>query len=355
MVKSDSALTGGAVVAMRLSALGDVAMTIPALYDAALASPGQRFVMVTRSAFKGIFLDLPANLTVVGIDPHAEHYRGVKGMWRLFRELRRDYGMTCFIDLHDVLRSKMIRLFCRLAGIRRSVIDKGRADKKRLTRDGHKMMEPLRPMTQRYRDTFLRAGLPCPESFAGYEKPVPGSKAAEITGNHSAGEHLVGIAPFARHRGKIYPTELMEQVVAGLMADPSVRIILFGGGGDEAATLSAWAEKYGQRVMSLAGKKLGFEVELGVMSLLDCMVSMDSGNMHLASLAGTSVVSVWGATHPYVGFGGWRQDASGCVQLPLECRPCSVFGDKPCKSGDYRCMTGIAPEVIISKIRSSWK
>ena len=90
--------------------------------------------------------------------------------------------------------------------------------------------------------------------------------------------------------------------------------------------------------------------ELILMSHLDVMVSMDSANMHLASITGTKVVSVWGATHPYAGFMGWRQSEDNAVQLPLACRPCSIFGNKPCRRGDFACMTGIKPEMIFEKI-----
>ena len=92
--------------------------------------------------------------------------------------------------------------------------------------------------------------------------------------------------------------------------------------------------------------------ELALISHLDCMVSMDSANMHLASLVGTPVVSIWGATHPYCGFLGWKQPYENIVQAELDCRPCSVFGDKPCYRKDYACMSAISPDTIIAKIRS---
>ena len=85
------------------------------------------------------------------------------------------------------------------------------------------------------------------------------------------------------------------------------------------------------------------------MSHLDVMISMDSSNMHLASLTGTPVVSIWGATHPYAGFLGWGQTAENAIQIDLECRPCSIFGQKPCRRGDYACMNRIAPETIIER------
>ena len=91
------------------------------------------------------------------------------------------------------------------------------------------------------------------------------------------------------------------------------------------------------------------------MSHLDVMLSMDSSNMHLASLTGTPVVSVWGATHPYAGFMGWGQTEEYAVQIPLDCRPCSVYGQKPCLRGDYACMRNIAPEAIVEKVEKVLK
>jgi ADP-heptose:LPS heptosyltransferase len=86
------------------------------------------------------------------------------------------------------------------------------------------------------------------------------------------------------------------------------------------------------------------------MSHLDVMLSMDSANMHLASLTATPVVSVWGATHPYAGFMGWNQDPENVIQVSLECRPCSIYGQKPCMRGDYACLNNIAPETIVERI-----
>ena len=80
------------------------------------------------------------------------------------------------------------------------------------------------------------------------------------------------------------------------------------------------------------------------------MVAMDSANMHFASLAQTPTLSIWGATHPYCGFKAWKQSDKDTIQLPLSCRPCSVFGNKPCHRGDYLCMTAIRPENILKRI-----
>ena len=86
------------------------------------------------------------------------------------------------------------------------------------------------------------------------------------------------------------------------------------------------------------------------MKQLNVMLTMDSGNMHLASLVGTPVVSVWGATHPFAGFYGLNQLPENAVQMELECRPCSIFGNIPCRFGTYECLNAINPKAIVEKM-----
>ena len=137
----------------------------------------------------------------------------------------------------------------------------------------------------------------------------------------------------------------MEMVVDGIVdRHPSARFFLFGGGSREAELLKGVAERH---------KCCTVEPGLLLMSNLDVMVSMDSANMHLASLVGTTVVSVWGATHPYAGFMGWNQKEENAVQVTLPCRPCSIFGNKPCRRGDYACLRQIEPSDIIQKIENN--
>lgn len=161
------------------------------------------------------------------------------------------------------------------------------------------------------------------------------------------------MAPFAAHQGKIYPSEKMKEVVRLLAtAKPGgrrTRVFLFGGGEKEEKILSGWQTEI-EGVVSLAGLRAGFAAEIALMNHLDAMLCMDSANMHLASLAGIPVVSIWGATHPYCGFSPWNAAPDSMIGLPVECRPCSVFGNKACHRGDYICLTAISPEVVAAKV-----
>ncbi len=157
----------------------------------------------------------------------------------------------------------------------------------------------------------------------------------------------IGIAPFAAHKGKIYPLERMESVIASI-SRTGEPVYLFGGSKAETDILESWASKY-PNTTSVAGK-MSLAEELALIRTLRVMLTMDSGNMHLASLVGTRVVSIWGATHPKAGFLGVGQKPEDCIQLDLPCRPCSIYGNKTCRFGDYRCLN-IAPEQIITALK----
>lgn len=161
----------------------------------------------------------------------------------------------------------------------------------------------------------------------------------------------IGVAPFAKHRGKIYPLDEMEQVVARLSECEDYTVFLFGGRGYEEAVLEQWEFQY-PRVKSVVGK-YALDNELALISQLDVLLCMDSANMHFASLVGTRVISIWGATHPYAGFYGYHQDSGDVIQENLSCRPCSVFGQKACLRGDWACMALITPERIVDKVKVS--
>lgn len=333
---------------MRLSALGDVAMTIPQIYSVCQAYPDTTFVVLTQRVASSLFMYAPINLQVYIADVKARH-KGLAGLWLLYKELSA-LGIDAVADLHDVLRTKILRRLFRMAGKTVSIIDKGRAEKKRLIRRRHKELRPLKPMAERYADVFAALSLPYTPRFTSLYPDGKGDAGlfSHITLPKETGKLWIGIAPFAKHEGKIYPVEEMERIVDLLSRHERLHLFLFGAD-NEAALLAKWQERY-PRVISLASQRHGFKVELSLMSYLDVMLSMDSANMHLAALAGVPVVSVWGATHPYAGFLGYTASPAHIIQADMACRPCSVFGDKPCYRGDYACLRQITPDSIAQKV-----
>ncbi|MDR0940189.1 MAG: glycosyltransferase family 9 protein [Mediterranea sp.] len=335
------------VLLIRFSSLGDVAMTVPVLRALATRYPQHRFTVLSRASMRPLFDRLPANVDFVEADLKGRH-KGAAGLNRLYGELRK-LGFDRVADLHGVLRSDYLRLRFRLAGIPVATIHKGRSEKKALVRRRHKVLKPLKSSFQRYADVLERLGFPVDLDNASPGEAVTGlSPQVEALAGTKDGLTWIGIAPFAKHEGKIYPLELQERVVAHFAARANTRVFLFGGGAEELAKFGEWTSRYPTVVA--AGGQLRMRGELELMSRLDVMLTMDSANMHLASLVDTPAVSVWGATHPYAGFMGWGQRLDNAVQLDLTCRPCSVFGQKPCWRGDYACLRDIAPEWVIEKV-----
>ena len=362
------------ILVTRFSALGDVAMTVPVLQAVATQNDDVELTVLSKPFCAPIFASLPPNVRFEGVDV-SRAYRGVSGLRRLVRDCSvADYDAVA--DLHDVLRTKYMRFYAMLHGVRVAAIDKDRAGRAALVRQTDKCRVKQKTSFEKYADVFRRLGLTV--DLSQVVLPVPAvanadsaslaaglAQSAAPAGSASLAAGLaqsatpaepslpaIGVAPFAAHDGKIYPLELMREVVRRLAEGGRCDIYLFGGGQKEREVLEEWEAEM-PRVRSVAGRLGGLDKELELMSTLRLMLSMDSANMHLPSLVGTPVISIWGATHPLAGFLGWRQSEANALQVDLPCRPCSIFGNKPCLRGDYACLRQIAPEQIVAKVNDA--
>lgn len=338
------------ILIIRFSALGDVAMTVPVVDSLARQYPDLRITMLSRPFARPLFEHMPSNVGFMAADIKNE-YGGVKGLNALYRRLAAK-NFTAIADFHSVIRSDYLRMRFSMGHYKVAHIDKHRSGRRQLVAaSGKKLVRQPSPF-KNYADVLARLGWPV---RVGFKSLFPsgggdtGRLPASLNINKESGGPRIGIAPFAAHAGKVYPVRLMEQVVRLLIErHPSCRIFLFGGGGRETAVFDDWCARY-SRCVNASGQLDGLGPELILMSHLDLMVSMDSANMHLASLCGVPVVSVWGATHPYAGFMGWGQKEEDAVQIDLPCRPCSIYGNKPCLRGDYSCLKNIPPEQIVAR------
>lgn len=336
------------LLVIRLSAMGDVAMTIPVLLALQKQYPEVKITVLTRSFFKPIFDDLP-NVVVYAAEVKSKH-KGVIGLWRLYKELK-VLKIDAVVDLHNVLRSNILKQFFRLGGYKFKQINKGRSEKKALIINKGGLIKPLKSTHQRYKDVFSKCGflidLPTDVSL---EKRELSEHINELI--FISNKKLIGIAPFAAFKGKMYPIDLMEQVISVLCTSNKYRVLLFGGGKKEQEQLEILENKY-VNAISMIGK-IQFSEELDIISNLDLMLAMDSGNAHLAAMFGIPTVTLWGVTHPYAGFYPFGQDANNALladrtKFPLI--PTSVYGNK-LPEGYEDAMRTILPEDVILKIET---
>jgi ADP-heptose:LPS heptosyltransferase len=337
------------VLIIRLSAIGDVAMTIPVVYSVASACPDDTFTILTQSFLESLFINRPPNVHVLGVN--TKKIEKQSGGFLRFAYGLADRKYDIVLDLHYVIRSRIINFMFRLKGKRVYLVDKKRKERRQLTAKPPKKLTPLSAVTDRYAEVFHRAGFRFKDTFSSLFVFDESSKKSTVFGEKKG--DWIGIAPFARHVGKIYPIDEMEKTVAILSNRPNTFLYFFGGSGAESAILSRWENQF-PNTHCVAGR-YRLEQELELISHLDVLLSMDSANMHFASLVATKVVSIWGATHPYAGFYGYKQNPRHAVMVDLPCRPCSIYGNKPCYRKDYACLKQIIPEVIIAKIEETLK
>jgi len=334
------------LLVIRMSAMGDVAMTVPVLLALQQQYPELKITVLTRAFFKPLFSQLP-NVSIFEADVKGKH-SGISGLYLLFKELK-VLKIDAVADVHNVLRSKVLKLFFTTAGIPVAQIDKGRSEKKALTAVKNKQFSPLKTTHQRYADVFTALGFPIRlEKTALLTKESLSKNAQEHLGSDT--KKHIGIAPFAAFSGKMYPLQLMEQVVENLAKTEHYQIVLFGGGAKEKEALELWQNRY-KNTLNVAGK-FSFQEELSIISQLDLMLAMDSGNAHLAANYGIPVVTLWGVTHPYAGFYPFRQPSENALladrnQYPLI--PTSIYGNK-FPEGYEKVMETIRPASIIAKI-----
>jgi ADP-heptose:LPS heptosyltransferase len=336
------------IAVMRLSAMGDVAMTVPVLRAFVNQYPEVKLTVISRPFFKPFFEGIP-NVSFFAFD-EKERHKGFLGLLRLFQEVKK-LDIDAFADLHNVLRSKIVRTLFVLSGKKTAYTDKGREGKKALTRIENKIFKPLVTVFERHAKVFEELGFPIDSSHPKFpEKAALNADILKLMGGEN--QKLIGIAPFAQYDSKVYPLDLMQEVILQLAENPKYKILLFGGGKKEIEILNSLSDSK-DNVINMAGK-IKLRQELALISNLDVMISMDSGNAHIAAMLGVKVITLWGATHPYAGFVPFNQPLSNSLVSDREkypMLPTSIYGNKEVP-GYENAMRTITPERIVSTVES---
>lgn len=335
------------IAVIRLSAMGDVAMTVPVIRAFVEQNPSVKITIVSRPFFKPFFDGIP-NVNFFAVDVKGRH-KGFLGLLRLHSDLQQ-LNIDAVADLHNVLRSQILRTLFALSGKKVASTDKGRADKRALTRADNKIFQPIKSMVERHLDTFKKLGFIIDLLNPKFSQKATLSKEILKVSGEKANQNWIGIAPFAQYESKVYPQDLMQQVIDSLASDTNNKIFLFGGGNKEIEILNSFANGK-DNVINIAGK-LKLQQELDLISNLDVMLSMDSGNAHIAAMLGIKVITLWGATHPFAGFAPFNQPIENCLvsdreKYPL--LPTSVYGNKKV-AGYQDAMRTISLESILELI-----
>ena len=332
------------IIILRFSSLGDVAILIPLLRCIFDKYKNLKITIVTLGQYNALFNEFK-DINIVNIEKDSKH-KGFLGIYKLFNELRK-LKPTAIADLHSVLRTNILEVFFRFIFIKYKRINKGRKEKAKLCRKKNKVFSPLTPTIYRYKEVFRKLGFEVNlENHIYPLKPNFPFKIEFI--NKKYQKKLIGVAPFSAHKGKTYPLDLMQKVIAFLQREYVV--ILFGGGKKETQQIKIWERAY--KNVKFFSDKISFNDELNLIANLDLMISMDSANGHIASNYNIDVVTIWGMTHPFIGFSPWNQPEKNNIILDLEkfpLIPTSTYG-KIIPNGYSDAMRTITPQQIIEKV-----
>ncbi len=334
--------------------MGDVVLLVPVLRSLVAAHPDVEVTLATRPKFAAFFSAIErVNVFSADVD---NRYAGIPGMWKLKQDLEAKTNFDVVVDMHDHIRTIMLRSLFKLAGKKIVVFKKGRAEKRAFTRKENKIIIPLKHSVERYKWALQEAGF----EFTLISGPYLASNNQARTTLHQwlekksliKHEKWIGIAPFAMHASKIWPLSNYPGLITSLIQHYKAKIFLFGGGQSEITYFQKLHAQFPDHCIIVAGQ-LKMPEEIALMQHLDLLVCTDSSNMHLAALSGTPLLSIWGGTHPAVGFAPYGKGDDSILQISREelpCRPCSVFGAKTCHRGDFACLTRIETTIVLTRI-----
>ncbi len=299
------------VLLIRFTWMGDVALVSSAGH--ALSSMGHRVHLLTRKGFGQLF-DLDPHVHALEVDPRMTFAE-------LLRMIRGNYDAV--VDLQAKALSVAL---AKLSGARSKVIYRKRLWERRA---GVWFKKPVRfvPVHQLYCDAGFRA--------VGEKSPCPEPKLFPPTPEFSLPTNFVALAPGAKHPNRQWP---WFNKLARLLQGTGLKQVWLGlksEGPDRVPGLD------------LRGKTTISQL-LAVVSRARVLVSGDTGPMHLARATGVPVVALFGPTLPEFGFG--PLPGQGIVlQRQMDCRPCSLHGEKPCP-GKLECLSGISPGQVLSAV-----
>jgi len=339
------------LLVIRFSAMGDVALCAPVI-DAILEQhPNVEITFLTRPFFKPLFKS-NSRLSFHFADFKKDH-KGFFGLRKLYKELTVEQ-FDAIIDLHDVLRTQVLRRFFSLSfkPIACYVIDKGRTEKEAIV-SKKKPLTPLKHTTQRYLDVFRMAGLEASFNKKFLLEPKVNLDKKELAVFNE--QNFLVIAPFAAHSSKEWGQKkwfAFLELFYNSSISENVSIMLLGGGANEKNSLDNWVTQF-PRATNITGL-FKLDEELFILSKAKTVIAMDSGNMHLATIVGVPVISIWGPTHPYLGFAPLYNEPF-IIQANLPCRPCSVYGKLKTKEQEQcsrESMEAISSEEVFDVLKN---
>lgn len=335
------------ILVIRLSSLGDIILTTPALKALREKFPNAQINYLTKSAYADVIKLNPNLSKVIQVDNNLNF----KGLRALKKELKSN-SYDLVIDLHNNLRTFYLRLFFGTKFLR---FKKYSFRKFLLVKFKINRMKDLPPISQRYILTLGKIiGI---ENYNSYKPEIFTDEDAKNRTEKILKEYVlhdksnfICIVPGAKHFTKTYPAEYYIELINKF--DSSKYSILLIGKSNDRTSIDKIKAGTGKNVYDLCDK---FTIpELAeLMKKCELVISGDTGPMHIAEAVGAPLIMIAGSSVREFGFYPQSDNSSVIENTGLKCRPCSHVGRESCPKGHFKCMKEILPEAIYYKITSN--
>ncbi len=330
---------------VKLSAVGDVVMTLPALAALRRAYPGAAIDWLVEPAAAGILTGHP-DLNRLLVAPRKELARlgrsgrliGVGRLWSAFRRELRAVEYDVVLDLQGLAKSAA--LVWQARGRRKVGFARTREWTGWALNEKMPAYDPDRHAALRYLDAAVYLGAERPASLPErYYTPPPAAEAEAdtlLTSRPRAGERFVVLNPGAKWATKRWPAEYWGLLAARLAGETGLGLIITGGP-EDAPFGEAIRRAAPDAALDLCGRT-SLSGLAAVLARAEAVVTCDTGPMHLAAAGGAGGLALFGPTRPWrTGpFGGRFQVLTG----PLACQGCLR------KRCDQPCLELVTPDEV---------
>jgi heptosyltransferase-2 len=330
------------ILIIRLSSIGDILLSTAFIRQTRQAFPEAEINFIIKKRFSDLIRFNPHIDNIFEYDD--EKQTRPSEFVKLFKSIEYDY----IFDLHNNLRSIYIRN--KINAKNRFYIRKDKFAQTALVQFKWHLYTKLKSIPERYSDVGLKAGIA--DDGKGLEifwnKETDSSLDNHFTGANIDGTiPSIGLAPGAGFYTKRWPVDYFKQLIDLINSRGDFNIILLGG--EQETELGNQLDNFPNVYNFIA--KLNILESGAAISKLSCLISNDSGLMHMATCVNTPVLAIFGSSVKEFGFFPYRAKGLVLENKDLDCRPCSHIGKTSCPRDHFKCMNDIRPEMIYNALK----
>lgn len=327
------------ILIIRFSSIGDILLTSPFIRQVRNKYPQAQIDYVVKSKFSELIRYNPHlnNIYEFG-DPPADP------LSILVKRINLEKYSFIF-DLHNNIRSNIVRH--RIRANKKYHIRKNKFEQKLLIWFKKNRYGKITPIPERY----LAVGKACgiEDDKKGLEFFWPKQTEQKVREKlNQAGldleKPIIGLVPGAGFFTKRWPLEYFAELSNRIYK--SYQIVVLGGK-NETGLGEVLASN--QKIHNFAGKLSLLETGIAI-SLMNLVISNDSGLMHMATAVNTPVVALFGSSVKELGFFPYRGKSLVLENQDLNCRPCSHIGREDCPQDHFKCMREISPGRVYDSV-----